>query len=109
MVNQAFLTARECLVDGLDQGGHGSVGTLGHLSVLDDSEVGLDQVQLWAVGWEVVQVDALPTQSRAGVLDDVADVDRGVVEHDDQRAFALGSHSPWSRDRLQDSEHVLGS
>ena len=59
------LGALESGCDGGLKVGHRGIGAVGQVMVLDDTEVGLDGIELGAIGRQVVQGDALGGQRRA--------------------------------------------
>ena len=98
---QAVFDALEGAIDGSPEIVQRRVGALGEVIVLDPAEVGLDGVELGAVGRQTEEGDALRRQLRLGRLDDAADVDGAVVEHDAER-------QPGARDLAHEGEQVVG-
>src|SRR5262245_45180883 len=77
--------AAESLCDRLAQLRSGGEAADRHLVVLDLLEDRLDLVQFGAVGRQVVQVDAELRQAGPRRLDQLADVQAGVVQHHHSR------------------------
>ncbi len=82
---QVIFDAFEGAVDGSPKVVEGRVRALREVVVLDPAEVRLDGVELWTVGRQAEEGDALRRQVRLGRLNHAADVDGAVVEHDTER------------------------
>ena len=81
--------------------GHYGIGAVGQVMVLDSAKVGLNGVELGALGRQVVPGDAFGGQRRTGLLNDPADVNRGIVEYDHQRR-------PQASEGAHKDQQVLG-